>query len=210
MADKAARSAMRSICYLVAGLAIGIAVGFIVFGSASTPTAAPNLTQSYENAVRDSAFAQQSDICNNLTAIAPSDQNLVWNGTGSERRVLVATLTSYASSYPVGSSVNTSWGDTWVTAVPQVRSFFSMHVPPGQNLTLRSEQLLGLPPSPGSFYFVELWVKPSDLFRPAYDSRINTTSEQLAFPNSTNASYVAWFNNNILYSYFTKQYPSTR
>lgn len=86
MAGKSGRGAARDAFYLAAGFAMGIAVAFIFFGFASAPPAALNLTQSYESAVRDSAFAQASDICNSLTAIVPSNQNLTWNGTGGGRR----------------------------------------------------------------------------------------------------------------------------
>jgi hypothetical protein len=39
-------------------------------------------------------------------------------------------------------------------------------------------QLLGMPPNSNDTYFVEVWVKPSDLFRPSVDNEINDTIAQ--------------------------------
>lgn len=205
----------RKALYLAAGMAIGIAVGIglalLAFGPAHASQAAPlTLNQTYANAVRDAMVARPGDICGNLTAITPSNPALMWSGNGTSRSVLVVTWTKYGSSYPVGNTVNTTWGTIWVTVVPQIRSFFAANPALGGNLTLRADELLGLPPNASDLYFVELWVRPGDLFRPAYDSRINVTTEQLMFPNSTNQSYVQWFDSNIVYSYFTSQYPWTR
>ena len=59
-------------------------------------------------------------------------------------------------------------------------------------------------------YFVELWVHPQSLFRPSPDNEINDTSATLNFPASATADYKAWFNNNIIYSYYPMKFPLTR
>jgi len=69
---------------------------------------------------------------------------------------------------------------------------------------------LGLPPNASNSVFVEFWVNPDDLFRPAADCEIGDTSAQLSFPDNATAEYKAWFDSNIIYSYYPMQYPWTR
>jgi len=186
------------------GLSEGLRVVF--------PTPSPLLTleQMYRNAVLDAMVAEESEVCSNLTVVVESNSNLVWRGEGENTSVLVVTWTKYSSSYPVGSAVNTTWGDTWVTVVPEIKAFFEANPTSDDDLALRAEQLLGLPEDSGNLYFVELWVKPEDLFRPTPDNEIDDTTARLTFPDNVDPAYRGWFNDQIIYSYFTKQYPWTR
>ncbi|MDO5835443.1 MAG: hypothetical protein Q4P17_02955 [Methanobacterium sp.] len=118
--------------------------------------------------------------------------------------------TKYPSSYPVGQSIRTTWGDTWVTVYPEVKNYFTNKSTSVEDPRLEVAQLLGLPSDTNNSYFVELWVKPVDLFRPSADNEINDTVAQLYFPGSTDLSYKIWFINNTIYSYFTKKLPWTR
>lgn len=45
-----------------------------------------------------------------------------------------------------------------------------------KKLTMRLNQLLGLPPTSSYSYFLEVWVKPEDFFRPCFDPSIVATS----------------------------------
>ncbi len=174
--------------------------------TATQPSAAQSYTRIYSQALQDAMLAKESDICHSLVSIDPASKNLLWR----DGRVLVVTWTKYPESYPVGTEVTTYWGDTWVTAVPELKDFITSN-----NLspldTLRVEQLLGLPPGSGYKSFAELWVKPADLFRPAPDNEINDTWAGLAFNDSVSDGYKTWFNNNILSLYFgNKKCPWTR
>jgi hypothetical protein len=155
-------------------------------------------------------IAKPAEVCSNLTAIVESNTGLVWQGSVGNKSVLVVTLTKYASSYPVDETVCTSWGETWVTVVPEIQTFFQNNVGRGANLTLRALQVLGLPPNCSSTYFVELWVSPDQLFRPTPDNEITDTTAQLDFPESTTSPYKDWFNSNIVSSYYPERYPWTR
>ncbi len=203
----------------------GIALVFLLFASGSVfgfglsealrvvfPASSPPLTldQMYTNAVRDAMVAEEDEVFSNLTAIVESNSNLFWLGEDENMSVLVVTWTKYGSSYPVGGVVNTTWGDTWVTVVPEIKAFFEANPTSDDDLVLRAEQLLGLPENSGDLYFVELWVKPEDLFRPTPDDEINDTTASLAFPDNVSPDYRGWFNSQIIYSYFTRQYPWTR
>ncbi len=172
----------------------------------------PKLTlqQMYQNAIEDAMIAKPVEISNNLTPIVESNSDLVWSGEAGNKSVLVVTLTKYASSYPVGEEVTTSWGETWVTVVPEIQNFFQSNVGSDANFTLRTLQLLGLPPNSSSTYFVEMWVSPQSLFRPTPDSEVTDNTAQLDFPSSTTSEYKDWFNGNIVYSYYPERYPWTR
>ncbi|XHH08922.1 MAG: hypothetical protein ACFCUE_15365 [Candidatus Bathyarchaeia archaeon] len=182
---------------------------FQVYGALQA-TSQLTLEEMYQNAIEDAMIAHPCEVSSNLTPIADSNTDLVWQGEDGNRTVLVVTLTKYASSYPVGAEVCTSWGETWVTVVPEIQNFFQNNVGVDCNLTLRTLQLLGLPPDCSNTCFVEMWVSPDALFRPTPDSEITDETAQLDFPSSTTAEYKDWFNSNIVYSYFPQRYPWTR
>lgn len=193
---------------------IGLLIGFSINGSPSyftgTLAVTNELNQTYINAIDDTMIAEDIEIHPNLIPIAENNSNLIWQGNGNDKRVLVVIWTKYDSSYPVQKNVTTYWGETWVTVAPELKNFFKTHNVPKQYNRLRVAQLLGLPPDSKNNYFVEVWVKPQDLFRPTPDNEINDTTAQLDFPSSVDPSYKKWFNDNILESYFPKKYPWTR
>lgn len=191
-------------------LIVFLAAGLILVSNSCSNNQFPCYDFFYESAVFNAMLPNESDIYNNLTPIVESNNNLSWQGEGAEKRVLMVAWTKYPSSYPVGQSLRTSWGDTWVTVYPEIQSYFTNHSTTDKDLKLQVAQLLGLPPNTNNSYFVELWVKPTDLFRPSADNEINDTVAQLNFPNSTDLSYKIWFINNTKYSYFTKRLPWTR
>jgi hypothetical protein len=150
------------------------------------------------------------EVYSDLTPIVESNDNLIWQGQDGNKSVLVVTLTKYASSYPAGEAVNTTWGETWITLAPEIKLFFQHNVDRDCNLTLRTLQLLGLPPNSSSSYFVELWVNPQTLFRPTPDNEITDSVAQLDFPDSATVEYKKWFNANMAYSYQIGRFPWTR
>jgi len=84
-----------------------------------------------------------------------------------------------------------------------------------QDLTLRLEQLLGLPPNYGNNRFVELWIDLNDLFRPSPDPGISDREAELDFPVSNryvtiSAEHIRWFTNKKNTSYGPNGYPWTR
>jgi hypothetical protein len=193
----------------VAGLAVGCCLSIVIHES--TQVQQPlTVDQMFENAMRDAMVVEEWKICNNLTAIVNTNPSLMWRGEGENRTVLVVVWTKYPSSYSFGGVVNATWGETWVTVAPELRNFFEDNSVPAENITVRAEQLLGLPRNNGNTHFVELWVRPQDLFRPSPDCEINDTVTQLTFPESADSVYKKWFNDSIIYSYFSKQYPWTR
>jgi hypothetical protein len=196
--------------FFIVGVVLGAGF-FQLYVTLNQPGAspAPSLGDIYQNAIEDAMIANPSEVSISLTPIVESNGNLSWQGEAGNKSVLVVTFTKYASSYPVGENVNTSWGETWVTVAPEIQNFFQNHAA-SENVTLRAMQLLGLPPNNANAYFVEIWVSPQSLFRPTPDNEINDTTAGLSFPSSVTADYKAWFNSNIIYSYYPEKFPWTR
>lgn len=111
--------------------------------------------------------------------------------------------------------------DMWVTVVPKLKSFcqvyFKDHNGSVEQLTLRLEQRLGLPPGAGKTTFVEIVVKdPStatSLFRPCVVPLVSTTSCPLGPPpDNVPISYRNWVFAQYYWSYAVAQpysYPWT-
>ena len=169
----------------------------------------PSLTETYNEAINRTMVPDRTSV-NDLTPIIWSNGDLIKQGTEDDWTVLMVTWTKYNSSYPVGNNITTRWGETWVTVAPQLQAFFLQNVDRKANLSLRAAELLGLPPTNSNLYFVEMYVRPADLFRPAADNEINDTSASLTIPQNINATYKQWFDGYTISSYFPQRYPWTR
>ena len=161
----------------------------------------------YVEACEDAVFADTDEIYDCLVAITQDNDNLEWN----DGMVLVVTFTRFPDSYPEGERIQTWWGETWVTAVPELKTYYEGLTVAVDNPVLRVEQILGLPKDTGNEWFAELWVNPHDLYRPCPDSEITDSVCGLTFPDNTTDAYIDWFNNQIIESYFQEyKYPWTR
>lgn len=190
------------------------------------------LQQAYQIAIKDAEVAEASEIDSNLTPITEETPNLIWRGVGENRQVLVVTWTSW-SGYDamVGKTIrmnrylqapvrdakgNTvmkiyeATRDIWVTVAPEIQEFCQKNFLTPETCTLRMEQLLGVPPANGKTRFVEFWVKPSDLFRPAPDPDITTRSALLDYPVGVSDAHKKWIEDLKAVSYLENGYPWTR
>lgn len=180
------------------------------------PVSDEALNRAYQAAIADAAVAEPGEICRNLTAIVEYNRELIWDaGAPRSKRVLMVTWTSW-DGYDalVGQKYTTPW-DFWVTAAPQVKQFCGRHRVGPNEMNLRLEQLLGLPPHAGKTRFVEFWVNPDDLFRPSPDPEITDHEAELDFPRSGQfvtvaQSHIDWFDNLTSQSYGVDGYPWTR
>ena len=172
------------------------------------------LQKAYHSAVVDAEQADPSEISKNLVAIVPSNPKLVWKNKGDEQHamILVVTWTNY-NGYDdkIGQSLPLS-REVWVTTVPEVKSFCKELK---ENKSLRLEQLLGLPPNAGKTKFVEMWVRPADLFRPSADPEVTDSEAETEFrqPNrfvKVSDEYIKWYNDLKAQSYGANGYPWTR
>ncbi|MEN6374651.1 MAG: hypothetical protein ABFD75_07720 [Smithella sp.] len=171
-------------------------------------------TKAYKNAIKDAENAEPHEISRNLVAIVPANNKLMWKKKGGDQEtsLLVVTWTNY-NGYDdkIGQRVEVA-REIWVTTVPEVRNFCKNLK---ANKTLRLEQLLGLPPNAGKTKFVEMWVKPKDMFRPSADPEISDSEAEIDFriPNDfvkISDDYIKWFNNLKMNSYGNEGYPWTR
>ena len=176
--------------------------------SGTSPAEVTDLEQIYRAAIEDAMIAEEDEIYTELTPIIESNTDLQWIEASGEKYVLVVTWTKYPESYPVDSNVSTWWGDTWVMVIPELKDFVEINDIRDDELTLRLEQLIGLPYDDGNEYFVEMWVRPDDLFRPTPDPEITDTQAQLDFNENVSQEHVEWFNSlrNTIYN----QYPWSR
>jgi len=169
---------------------------------------------SYANAVTDAEIAEPNEISRDLIAIVDYNQNLVWRKGNGAQPVLMLTWTNWDGyDNKEGESMNLS-REVWVTAVPELRHFCKEYSGMTK-LTLRLEQLLGLPPDNGKTRFIEMWVSPNDLFRPSPDPEITDREAELDFPHSNrfltvSAEHIKWFNYLKSSSYGENGYPWTR
>ena len=166
------------------------------------------LRQAYARAIEDAKRIGENEIYHNLTPILESNKNLIWLNDSDGERVLVVTWTAW-DGYVNQTAANVT-REVWVTAAPQLKDFIAESNLSGEGCVLRLEQLLGLPPHNGKKWFIEVWARPGDLYRPTPDNEINDTEAELDFPENTSPEYKQWFNNLKDTSYGPNGFPWTR
>lgn len=168
------------------------------------------LKRSYGRAIQDAKNPETAEISTNLWAISAENMNLIKKDREESQKILVATWTSWDGyDNQVDLPINLS-REIWVTAVPQVQNFCQdLNLSP-DNLTLRLEQYLGLPANNGKTKFVEMWVKPADMFRPCPDPEIDDSQCNLEFAVTVNPEHKQWIENLISSSYNENGFPWTR
>lgn len=169
------------------------------------------LKEKYLSAVQDAKKAEVSEISEKLTAISPSNKKLVWKKFGKDDYVKMVTWTSWDGySKSIGKEIPVT-REVWATAVPDLLDFCAKKENfKGTPKILRLEQLLGLPPNNNKTRFIELWVKPSDMFRPAPDAEIEDSKAELDFPKNAKDEHKKWIESLKASSYEKDGYPWTR
>ena len=192
-------------------LYIAIAISLLLSCSGQPPTYQEvDAHEVYASAIQDAEIAEPDEISRNLVAIVYYNERLIWDGDPGDSRVLVVTWTSWDGyNDEVGKSTVTT-RDIWVTVAPDIRDFCSDNKFSHDELTLRLEQLMGLPPNSGKEWFVEIWVHPDNLFRPSPDPEITDYESELDFHNYVPEKHIKWFNDLKAKSYGENGYPWTR
>ncbi len=151
------------------------------------------LQKQYHEALKNAAIVEDSDITDKLLAITRDNPDLIWNK--DKTRVLVVTWkTRNAYENYIKNNPQTSPEPNyaiWVTAASEVKAFCRSYLSENPQATdnqldLRLKQYLGLPPDLDQKYdvFVELWVRPENIFRPCVDPEINDHKCDLKTPTS--------------------------
>lgn len=165
----------------------------------------------YNLAVRDAVFADEDEILPLVTIDKESDM-VTWNEAGD--KVLLLSWHQYPDSYPDGTEVTTEWGEVWTYTDKEIADWYQKNKDGVSDMTLRMEQLIGLPAGKGYTHFTALWVDPKDIVRPAYVTDV--TKQMTNIPSEDEPSnefeewYTEWFDDNIVWSYFDSAYPWTR
>jgi hypothetical protein len=190
----------------VLSLLSGFLLGACAADAPATPPACD--AQAYAAAVRDAAAPTAADVSTALWPITPANPRLTW--TADQSAVRMVTWTGWGG-YAVGETTLSQ--AVWLSAVPQLKTL--CQGTPADQVAARVQEILGMPPADASDlgnHFVEMWVRPADLFRPCPDAEIDDTSCDLLFPASATAEHRAWMNANYASSYAPwqgSQYPWT-
>ncbi len=184
------------------------------------------LKKNYKLAVVDAKTAEPYEIYRNLVAVnyygdsTAGQGNLTWSSDSTGKmRVLVVSWMKQSSIqfWPIGRAFKTSNNQaymSWITTVPEMSGFLKKNQFPDQlSMHLRIAQVLGMPPDTQNDYFVEYWVYPENLFRPAPDPEITDHEADLYFPSAVSQKHKSWFLNEMITKYDTSStsaFPWTR
>jgi hypothetical protein len=112
--------------------------------------------------------------------------------------VTVATWTRRKPAKDSGEMITPD--DTWVTVEPNLQKFCSAfakaHDGNAEELSLRLEQRLGLPPAYGNTTFVRMRIRQptrKTIFRPCSDPRTDEGRCEAGGPREGDGEYAAWF-----------------
>ena len=170
----------------------------------------PDNDELYARAVRDAMDAGEDEIMP-LVNITKDDDNVIWSEDG--KSVLVAFMHKFPDSYPAGEDIKLKWGNVWCVSAGEIVEWVKNN---GRGVTdwkERLHQVLGMPTSKEYTTITALWVDADLLYRPAFVT--DPTAEMKATYQPTGEEefdkmYKAWFDSNIIWSYYDNAYPWTR
>lgn len=180
---------------------------------------ARSMSELYKSAILDAMVADNAEIIDTLWALTPENTALQWKTIKGKPHVLMASFMRYPSSYPVGDSINTSWGESWLFIPQQMKARIGSSFTAASDTTMRICQLLGLPPANerSNTHIAEIWVNPERLYRPAGSQVITTKTTTATLSTNSPESFTSWYNNYIVFAYYRTlsatadyHYPWTR
>ncbi|GHU57398.1 hypothetical protein FACS1894133_0680 [Clostridia bacterium] len=160
----------------------------------------------YDNAVRDAVFADDSEILP-LVSLTPDDPLTTWNDKG---QVLLLTFHKYPESYVAGADYTTEYGEVWTFTDKEIAKWYRENKEGVTDWTARFKQVIGVPFDKEYTHFSAVWVTPSDVKRPAYETDVTKQLSGAKLPEDVDPAFKTWFEGNIIWSYFDSWYPWTR
>lgn len=162
--------------------------------------------QLYANAVKDAIIAEDSEILP-LVTLTEHDSQVIYSEKGYE----LVTFNKYPSSYPDGQEMEISDWIIWSVSYLEFTTFVKNNAQT-TDWSKRIHQVMGMPLSANETHLTTFYVNGDAMLRPAFNSdvtaQITTTRESLM---AEDEEYKAWFNQNIISSYYSSQdYPWTR
>ena len=152
----------------------------------------------FDDAVEDAMIIDKDEILP-VVSLEEGQPYAVYDQDG---RILLYTFHKYPDSYPDGADVKLEWGNVWTFTGGELEEWYQKNKEDVTDWQTRIKELIGLRPDNESEYFTAMWVKPEDVFRPAYVSDIGTTEMTDAFSDEVDEDYKEWFDSNIISSYF--------
>jgi len=191
--------------------AIGEALGLNVEWSGATNSvyvgAAPDDYEGlYAAAIKDSMIIEPHELFP-LVDISASSNMSTLNDDG---HVLFVVHHRFPDSYKAGEEYKLIFGDVWAFNDQEMIKWYGDNKDGVTDWPLRFRQLLGLPPDRTYTHFSAMWVDPADVTRPGYAWELSDTHSASAFSSDPSDELKAWFNSNIIYSYFDSPIPWTR
>ncbi len=179
----------------------------LLASSKKVPAVEKSNEELYNMAVRDSVFAEEDEV-KPLVSLTKEDKFVTWDEKG---RVLLCTWHSYPDSYPEGETVTTKWGYVWSFTDKEIASY-SDELKNAADAQMRLRQLIAVSPDKKHSTVTGLWVNTDDVIRPAYQTDATDGRMFTSFENeeTVDKDFKAWFDQNILDSYFYGGYPWTR
>ena len=168
----------------------------------------------YSKGLAHAQHPTTESICNSLTVVDSKNTKLQWKTINGQSYVLAVTWkadTTYYTRQDHYSSTtglysyNTGNYPVFITVAPYLKEKQYGKLS-GNKLTLRLDELLGLPPTAHYSYFLEVWVKPEDIFRPCFDPSVDATTCEFT-PSKEDAArgdHMAW-----MYKYIYNSYADT-
>ena len=169
-----------------------------------SPTSETALQTAYQNAIADAKDTSAWEVSHDLIAITPENTSLVRD---DQDRVLMLVYTDY-SGYDGREGEQMIIGvNLWLSVVPEVHDRVAESTASRFDLSIRLDEVLGLPPHYKSNRLVEMWVNPSDLFRPTPDPEITDRTAGLL----SDAFFLQedWFRTWYTSTYLSDYGPST-
>ena len=167
----------------------------------------------YLAGVRDATQAEATETVTNLDILDASNASLVWNDDKSQLKVVTWKSQSSYDKFlkPYTQSSDSEANVVWVSLAPKVQAFCQQYRQTHKKATkadvdMRLKQYLGLNSEWNYDVFVELWVSPSDVFRPCVDPAPNDNGCELNFgstvPTVKNIKDYKAFYQNLFYKSF--------
>ena len=165
--------------------------------------APPSNEALWEAAMADAVFTEDDEVME-LVCLTHQDPQVIWDETGE--RVLLVTWHSYEEKCEPGDPL--AHQDIWATSLGEWTDWYQENGSGVADWELRFSQLLGMPNDGSCTRFSAFWVSPSQVIRPAYVTDVTAQMEN-GYGQIADPEYQAWFDANILYSYFESAYPWT-
>lgn len=193
-------------------IALGVGAGSwgvttLVSGGSAAQTADLSIEALYADSIEDAMVAQPEEI-EPLVSLTKESDMVTWNEKGD--KVLLLSWHKYPESYVEGSEISLEYGPVWTFTDKEIAHWYSKNKAGVTDWDMRLRQLIGLTPDSMYTHMTAFWADPKDVLRPAYNTDITTDKMSTTFEAEPDEAFHAWFNGNIISSYYEGGYPWTR